>query len=167
MATLNIYWYSLDNFPGNKCTFALLESIGRQEMQVQICNIHIMARYDLKIVLWMVNMFYWFFEIVWKLRDSVWRSAWMYHQWISQLKYMHFDSQYVEIGPKIAEIAKIAWNCMKIDWRSVWKCVKLRIQHALAEPVPTIPQTPQMDLTRLRNQCGQTQTDRHMLVFQI
>ena len=48
----------LDNFPGNKCTFALLESIGRQEMQVQICKIHIMARYDLKIVFWMDNTFY-------------------------------------------------------------------------------------------------------------
>ena len=30
--------------------------------------------------------------------------------------------------------------------------MKLRIQHALAKPVPTIPKTPQTDLTRLRNQ---------------
>ena len=28
--------------------------------------------------------------------------------------YMHFDTQHVEIDPKMAEIAKIAWNCVKL-----------------------------------------------------
>ena len=54
-----------------------------------------------------------------------------------------FDTQHVEIGSKMVEIAKI--------------------QHPFAELVPIIPQTPQPDLTRLRNQHGRThrQTDTH------
>ena len=42
-----------------------------------------------------------------------------YHQWISQLEYMLFDTQHVEIGPKMAEIVQIAWKLREI-------CVKLR-----------------------------------------
>ena len=41
-----------------------------------------------------------------------------YHQWISQLEYMLFDTQHVEIGPKMAEIVQIAWKLREI-------CVKL------------------------------------------
>ena len=32
--------------------------------------------------------------------------------------YMHFDTQHVKIGPQMAEIAKIAWNCMN-------ECIKV------------------------------------------
>ena len=42
-----------------------------------------------------------------KLHEGVCESVWKYHHSISQLKYMHFDTQHVEIGPKMAEIAKI------------------------------------------------------------
>ena len=54
-----------------------------------------------------------------KLREDVHEIAWMYHLWISQLKYMLFDTQHVEIGPKMAEIAQIAWKLCEI-------CMKLR-----------------------------------------
>ena len=52
-----------------------------------------------------------------------------------------FDTQHVEIGSKMVEIAKR--------------------QHPFAELVPIIPQTPQPDLTRLRNQHGRTHTRKH------
>ena len=41
--------------------------------------------------------------------------------------------------------------------------MKPRIQYAIADLVPMMPQTPQMDLTGLRNQRDvQTDTDTHM-----
>ena len=85
-----------------------------------------------------------------KLHEGVHECVWKYLHWISQLEYMHFDTQHVEIGPKMAEIAKIAWYC-----------VKLRIRHAFAKPAPNISQTPQLDLTWLRNQCEQKETHTH------
>ena len=45
-----------------------------------------------------------------KLREHAREIFWKFYQWISQLEYMHFDTQHVEIGPKMAEIAKIAWK---------------------------------------------------------
>ena len=53
------------------------------------------------------------------------------------------------IYPKLHEIV---WKSREIAWRRAWNCGKLRIQHALAKPVPTIPQTPQTEWTMLRNQ---------------
>ena len=49
-----------------------------------------------------------------KLHEGLYESVGKYHHWISQLKYMHFDTQYVEIGLKLAEIAKIVWICEKL-----------------------------------------------------
>ena len=57
-------------------------------------------------------------QISWKLRETcvklleeVHEILWKYHHWISQLKYMLFHTQHVEISPKMAKIAKIALNC--------------------------------------------------------
>ena len=43
-----------------------------------------------------------------KLHEGVNESVLKYHHGISQLEYMHFDTQHVEICPKRAEIAQIA-----------------------------------------------------------
>ena len=60
-----------------------------------------------------------------KLREHTREIFWKYYQWISQLKYMHFDTEHVEIGPKMAEIAKIAWKVCEIMWNCVNTCVKM------------------------------------------
>ena len=60
-----------------------------------------------------------------KLCQGVHESVWKYHHWISQLEYMHFDTQYVEIGPKMAEIAQIAWKLREIAWTRVWNFLKV------------------------------------------
>ena len=59
-----------------------------------------------------------------KLREDVREIAWKYHQQISRLEYMLFDTQHVEIGPKMAEIAKIAWKLREI----AWNCVNTRVK---------------------------------------
>ena len=66
-------------------------------------------------------------QIAWKLHfncvilcEIVYETVWKYHCWIFQLEYMFLDTQWVEIRPEMAEIAKlfenglkIAFNCMK------------------------------------------------------
>ena len=38
---------------------------------------------------------------------------------------MHFETQHVEIGQKMAEKAEIGWNCVKIAWNWMRVCVKV------------------------------------------
>ena len=57
--------------------------------------------------------------------EDVREIVWKYHQWISQLEYMHFDTQHVEIDPKMAEVAKIAWNYVKIALNCIRECLKV------------------------------------------
>ena len=66
-------------------------------------------------------------EICVKLREEVREIAWKYHRRISRLEYMLFDTQHVEIGPKMAEIAKIAWKLREIAWTRAWNFLKLGI----------------------------------------
>ena len=58
-------------------------------------------------------------------QEGVHESALKYHHWISQLKYMHFDTEHVEIGPKMDDIAKIVWHCVKIAGDCVKEGMKL------------------------------------------
>ena len=60
---------------------------------------------------------------LWPLLEAYGLSQ--YHQWISQLEYMLFDTQHVEIGPKMAEIAKIAWKLHEIAWTPAWNFLKV------------------------------------------
>ena len=39
---------------------------------------------------------------------------------------MRFDMQHVEIGPKMAEIAKIMWDYVKIVWNCMKECIRVR-----------------------------------------
>ena len=69
-------------------------------------------------------------QIAWKLHvnwmkvcEGVCESVWKYHHWISQLEYMLFYTQYVEIRPKMAEMAKLREYCVKVRegvLESVW-----------------------------------------------
>ena len=59
-----------------------------------------------------------------KLREHAREIFWKYYQWISRLEYMLFDTQHVEIGPKKAEIAKIAWKLREIAWTRAWNFLK-------------------------------------------
>ena len=56
----------------------------------------------------------------------LWEAYGLYqnHQWISQFEYILFDTQHVEICSKMAEIAKIVWNCVKIAWNCMRECMK-------------------------------------------
>ena len=62
-----------------------------------------------------------------KLSEHAREILWKYYQWISQLEYMHFDTQHVEIGPKMAEIAKIVWKLREIAWTRACNFFKLGI----------------------------------------
>ena len=66
-------------------------------------------------------------EICVKLHEEVREIAWKYHRQISRLEYMLFDTQHVEIGPKMAEIAQIAWKLREIAWRGAWNCVNVSL----------------------------------------
>ena len=69
-----------------------------------------------------------------KLCEGGQENVWKYHHWISQLEYMQIDTKPVEIGPKMAKIAKIVWNCVKIAWNCRKECVKLRETQNTAYP---------------------------------
>ena len=60
---------------------------------------------------------------LWPLLEAYGLSQ--YHQWISQLEYMLFDTQHVEIGPKMAEIVQIAWKLREIAWTRAWNFLKV------------------------------------------
>ena len=59
-----------------------------------------------------------------KLCEGVHESVWKHHHWIFQVMYVHFDTQHVEIGSKMAELAQIAWKLREI----VWNCVNTRVK---------------------------------------
>ena len=46
-------------------------------------------------------------QICVKLHEDIFEIVWKYCKWISQLEYMLFDTQHVEIGPKMAELARL------------------------------------------------------------
>ena len=77
---------------------------------------------------------------------------------------MHFDTQHVEIGQKMAKNCQNCQNCVKLR--------ETENKASITNLVPTIPQTPQTDLTRLRNQHDgrmqrNTETRKHASVLYI
>ena len=61
-----------------------------------------------------------------KVCEEAFESVWKYHHQIFQLKYIHLDTQHVEIKRKLTKIAQIVWKvreeCESVC-ESVWKCV--------------------------------------------
>ena len=50
-----------------------------------------------------------------KVCEGVSENVSKYHHLISQLEYILFDNQCIEIRPKMAEIAKLHENCVKVS----------------------------------------------------
>ena len=61
--------------------------------------------------------------------------VWKYHQWISQFKYIPFDTQDIHIRAKMAEsqICEKWWKLSEILWRLMWNCVKVSPMNCSAQ----------------------------------
>ena len=75
---------------------------------------------------------------------------------------MHFDTQHVEIGQKMAEIAKnVVKECVKLHETQITACPCMAGSNNTS-------QTPQTDLKQLRNQRdGRTETQTYTLAFYV
>ena len=73
------------------------------------------------------------------------------HHWIPLHKYMPFDTQHITVAQKLTKTLVLAIFLVLAPLGLVLVLVFVQILNLLAEPVPTIPHTPKLDLKCLRN----------------